>query len=139
MDARCFQLGSSSMAAPSRVHALALPLQEVDKVRLAVEASIALHKRARSALGIPSQPLSVPARVTMTGRSGSGEKRSRPHSESSGSLAEGHEPESTKYTPPRLESRTPPSCTLTVGFDAQLRVCRLTYLAGWHTNAQRLR
>ena len=40
--------------------------------------------------------------------------------------------------PPRLDSRTSPSA-LSVGFNAQLLVLRLTYLAGWHTNAWRLR
>ena len=58
----------------------------------------------------------------MSSRSDSGEKQSRPQLQTSGC---------TKNSPPRLESNTSPSHTLTVGFDAQLLVCRLTYLAGW--------
>ena len=74
----------------------------------------------------------------MTSRSGTGEKekRSPPESETSGSLAEGCE--STRNKPPPLESRTSPSCSRTVGFEAWLLVCRLTCLAGQHTNAWRL-
>ena len=76
------------------------------------------------------QLFSSPAQATMSSRSDSGEKQSRPQLQTSGC---------TKNSPPRLESNTSPSCTLTVGFDTQLLVCRLTYLAGWHTNARRLR
>ena len=66
----------------------------------------------------------------MTSRSDNGEKQSRPQPQTSSC---------TKNNPPRFESNTSPSCTLTVGFDAQLLICRLTYLAGRHTNARRLR
>ena len=61
----------------------------------------------------------------MASRSGLGEIRPRPEQETSGSLAEGCE--TTKNNPPRLESRTPPSCALNVGFEAYLLACaRLT-------------
>ena len=62
----------------------------------------------------------------MTTRSGPREERSPPESETSGSQAEGCE--STRNKPPRLDSRTSPSCALTVRFEGWLLVCRLTYL-----------
>ena len=73
---------------------------------------------------------------SMTSRSGTGEIRLRLELEMSGSLNE--DCESTRSGQPELEPRALPSRASTVGFEAQLPNCQLTYLAGQPTNPQHL-